>query len=87
MLWIQIVNQCCRTVASAWALSAIDSWGRRPVLLLVFTLGALGFMLLSASRFLDLPYATAGGIVLVYLGRAVQPRGVEVDGSIDSFLS
>jgi len=79
MLWIQIINQCCRTFASAWALSAIDSWGRRPVLLLVFSLGFIGFVLLTVSIIMDSPYGIAVGIILVYLGRAVQPRGVEVE--------
>lgn len=86
MLHLQTLNQALRIVMSAIGLSVIDSWGRRPVLFGVFSLVIMGFGMMA----LGFHSQTEGwhvlsrtivaiGVALVYMARAIQPRGVEVE--------
>lgn len=79
MLSLQVGNQAARIVFSSLAVYVIDGRGRRPVLFGVFFFAAAGFAMLSASFIMHWGNGAAIGMVLVYLGRAIQPRGIETE--------
>jgi len=79
MLYLQVANQAARILFSGVAVSIIDVNGRRPVLFGVFFFAGTGFALLSLGFIAKIGWLCATGITSVYLGRAIQPRGVEVE--------
>jgi len=79
MLSLQTGNQMLRIVASTVAMGIIDSWGRRQVLFGVFGFAGSGFLVLAIGFQQQNSTLAALGVTLVYIGRAIQPRGVETE--------